>query len=238
MPLHRSREITARSRRRAAEEAQRHRDAEVAFIAACRVAARTSGTTGVAVGDVERRLAEHYLDVVHAAAGQGQQIDRERVLARAQGLMEASLRAYRTSLGEQSSRTLHARERLAVLRTTRMDGVPAQQAQQGAAQLPSDTAPATWDRTDVASAPQQRSREPGASESLPGASERLRDDPQLAALDGDMQRLAAQARAVTRDPAAMQRRSAQALVQRENCVDRACVLRWYAQRRTQLLEEF
>ncbi|MBI5276874.1 MAG: hypothetical protein HY854_10475 [Burkholderiales bacterium] len=64
-------------------------------------------------------------------------------------------------------------------------------------------------------------------------------DPELAQLDSDIQRLQAQAGGVARDPAGFRRRTEQALAQRDaSCRDRDCLVRWYAQRRTQLLREF
>ena len=44
---------------------------------------------------------------------------------------------------------------------------------------------------------------------------------------------------MSRDPAGLRRREAQALAQRDaRCQDKACLVRWYAQRRRQLLAEF
>jgi hypothetical protein len=64
-------------------------------------------------------------------------------------------------------------------------------------------------------------------------------DAELAQMDSDIQRLRAQAGSMTRDPAGFRRRSEQAVAQRDaRCRDRECLVRWYQQRRAQLLAEF
>jgi hypothetical protein len=81
--------------------------------------------------------------------------------------------------------------------------------------------------------------EPPAA-ALRGPSARLiREDPELAQLERDIERLHEQASRVTRDPRGLSQRDSQALAARESgCHDKACLLRWYAQRRSQLLAEF
>lgn len=76
--------------------------------------------------------------------------------------------------------------------------------------------------------------EPGARD----AASLVRDDPELAQLDSDLDRLRAQAESVTSHPAALQRDEARARAQRDACGDRACLLRWYARRRKELLAAF
>lgn len=66
----------------------------------------------------------------------------------------------------------------------------------------------------------------------------VRDDPELAQLDSDLDRLRAQAESVTSHPAALRRDAARALAQRDACRDRACLLRWYARRKDALLAAF
>ena len=63
-------------------------------------------------------------------------------------------------------------------------------------------------------------------------------DAGLAQLESDLQRLRRQAEAVSDDPAGLRARAAQALAQRQRCHDRACLQRWYAERRQALLAEF
>jgi hypothetical protein len=63
-------------------------------------------------------------------------------------------------------------------------------------------------------------------------------DPQLAQLDRELGRLHAQAKAAAPDAKDFKRRSDAEWKRREQgCRDRACLLAWYAQRRTQLLDE-
>jgi hypothetical protein len=58
-------------------------------------------------------------------------------------------------------------------------------------------------------------------------------------LDDDLQRLYNQARAVSRDPAGLERRHQQALAQRSACQgDEDCLRGWHAQRKRQLFSEF
>lgn len=66
----------------------------------------------------------------------------------------------------------------------------------------------------------------------------VRNDPELAQLETDLGRLRAQAESVTSHPAALQRDVARARAQRDACGDRACLLRWYARRRNELLAAF
>ena len=63
-------------------------------------------------------------------------------------------------------------------------------------------------------------------------------DAQLALLDRELGRLHARARAVSPDPAAFRRQNDQEWRDREaSCRDRECLLRWYAHRRNQLLDD-
>lgn len=182
----------------------RNRDAEVAFIVACRLAASASPAPSVPLADAELELAQHYA----AAASTAQDELRSELLARARQLMASSAEGYRAVLGETSSKTRMAQQRAALL-------------EQGA----------TLSQVmNVAST--QRGAVMGAAPAPP-----LDDD--LAQLDNDLQRLSAQAGAVTSDPRGFQRRMSQAEASRQACQDdRRCLARWYAQRRKALLDEF
>jgi uncharacterized protein len=70
------------------------------------------------------------------------------------------------------------------------------------------------------------------------ADQPLRRDENLGEVDQDLQRLYAQARSVSRDPAGMQRRQQQAMAARNACRDEDCLRAWYAQRKRQLFAEF
>lgn len=72
-----------------------------------------------------------------------------------------------------------------------------------------------------------------------GAPALIRSDPELTQLEADVARLRAQAASVARDPEGLRQRSERALAQRDaQCRDKACLLRWYAQRKRELFAEF
>ncbi len=191
--------------REAAQEG-RTRDAEVAFIVACRLAAAASPAPSVPLADAELELAQHYA----AAAGSAQEELRAELLARARQLMASSAEGYRAVLGDGASKTRIAQQRAAQLQSG------------GALTRVSALASAA----------------PGAvMGAAPARTPRLDED--LAQLDSDLQRLAAQAGAVTDDPRGFQRRMAQAEDSRQACQDDSrCLARGYAQRRKALLGEF
>lgn len=82
---------------------------------------------------------------------------------------------------------------------------------------------------------------PGAAAEIAAAPVRrlISADPELAQLESDMARLHAQAISVTKDPAGLRQRYSAATARRDAaCQDKACLLRWYAQAKRQLIEEF
>jgi hypothetical protein len=181
----------------------RPRDAEVAFIAACRLAAAAAPAPSVPLADAEADLALHYA----GAAATAQEELRSELLVRARQLMASSTEGYRAVLGDTASKTRLAAERSEQLSSD-----------EGAAQV------ATRAPEAVMGAPSPR------GPALEG---------DLAQLDSDLRRLAAQAGAVTDDPGGFQRRMAQAEASRQSCGDdRRCLSRWYAQRKRALLAEF
>jgi hypothetical protein len=206
--------------REAAQEG-RSRDAEVAFIAACRVAERRGGSHSAPVADAKAQLGEHYL-----AQAARVRSDDNTLFQRASALFSESADAYAVSLGKNASRTRLAEQRLAAVRTG--------SALEASARMP---------------APMQLSQDPtvlgAAASSVTGDAERssarqlISSDPELAQLESDIGRLQAQASRLTRDPAGLRKRDAEAQARRDaQCQDKPCLLRWYAQRRSQLLNEF
>lgn len=199
-----------------ADEAAREgkaRDAEVALIAACRIASQ-AGATSAPVADVQTRLARHYAEIAR------QQPDgraRTTLLERAESLLGETVQTYAAALGQEASKTRLAQQRLASLR---------------------QPAPVLEARSEppVAAAAPATSRLGAARSSLaeraPLPSEDTRE------IDQDLARLYAQARAVSRDPAGVQQRHQQALARRSACADEACLRNWYAQRRRELFAEF
>ncbi|GAB3776721.1 hypothetical protein GCM10028796_54740 [Ramlibacter monticola] len=210
--------------RESAQHGQLH-DAEVALLAACHAAERVSGSHSVAVADLKTRIAQQY---VALAASEAAGAARDELLKRAATLLSKSAITYSAALGREASKTRLAEQRLASLH----DPATLQRARTDANADPG---------TSVMGAAPRSSEE--ASERTTGprgeASRLVSSDPELAQLESDLRRLHAQASSVTRDPAGLRRRDSQALAQRDAaCEDKACLLRWYAQRRHQLLDEF
>lgn len=183
----------------------RERDAESAFIVACRLQARTGGDPQ-RLADMQAELAAHYIAAARQSArGAG----RDTVIARAKELLDDASQGYGAFAAGDKVQQL--REEVAALDAAAL----------GAAR---DT-----------------SQDPSLESALPArgaAATLVAQDPDLAQLDADLQRLRAQAESVTRDPRGFQRRAAAASARRDACPDRSCLLRWYAARRSQLLDEF
>lgn len=179
----------------------RRRDAEVAFIAACRLASRLAPAPSVPVGDVLGQLGQHYGTV---AADDSLDEVRHELQARAHMLLEGSAQSYTAVLGANAAKSRTANERLAALSRS---------------------------EERVLDAPGQ----PVFEVADPQPPVREAD---FAQLESDLQRLQAQAAAVSRDRDGVQRRAQQAQSKRDACRDRGCLQRWYAQRRAELLAEF
>ena len=204
---------------REAQQQGRMRDAEVALIAACHAAEREAGARSAPTADVKSQLGQHYVDL---AAREGAEPQRDALHRRAESLWSQSAEAYAASLGRNASKTRIAQRRLASL----AQAVP----------QPANPATASMGAARSISEPTERAARPLPSVSVPVLA---RSDPELAQLESDLERLRAQASRVSRDPGGMRRREAQALAQRDaRCQDKSCLLRWYAQRRRQLLAEF
>lgn len=179
----------------------RRRDAEVALIAACRLASRLAPPPSVPVGDVLGQLGQHYGTLAVDSALEGV---RHELQARAHMLLEGSAQSYTAVLGANAAKTRTASQRLAAL----------SRADERVLEAP---VPPAFEVAD----PQPQAREAD-----------------FAQLDHDLQRLQSQAAAVSGDRAGIERRAQQAQARRDACRDRACLQRWYAQRRAELLAEF
>ncbi|MBC5784937.1 hypothetical protein H8N03_18465 [Ramlibacter sp. USB13] len=204
----------------------RLRDAEVALLAACHIAEKSSGPASTPLADVKSQLGQHY---VLLAAREDLEATREGLLQRASTLFSQSAGTYATALGRNASKTRLAEQRLAALQAPET----LHAALRTAAPLNETTARVQEPSTATMGAA------PTAAPRRGSAPELVRSDPELAQLEHDIERLRAQAASVTRDRGGMQQRDAQALAQRDaRCQDKACLLQWYAQRRAQLLDEF
>lgn len=203
---------------RQAAQQGRVRDAEVAFIVACRLAVSQPARRA----DIESALAAHY---AQRAATAGSAEDRTLLLERARLLLASSVEHYAATLGAEAAPTRNARRQLAAI---------------------SQSGDAAWQRwreveDDAAEPPRRDAGSPPDATAAPRrpAVQLVRSDPELAQLESDLARLRAQAASVTQDPAGFRRRAQQALAERDaRCSDKACLLRWYARRRGELLEEF
>lgn len=212
---------------REAAQDGRLRDAEVALLAACHLTERASGSQSVPLADLKTELGQEYV-VLAAEAADDQQ--RQLLLQRAATLLTESANAYAAALGRESSKARMAQQRLASLREP---GIL--HAGRGALSGPN---------TNVMGAAREsaEAHEPlGAGDSCSGSAARqlICSDPELAQMESDMRRLHAQASSVTRDARGMRQRDSHALAVRDSgCQDKACLKRWFAQRRSQLLAEF
>lgn len=198
----------------------RPRDAEVALIAACRIAEQASGPRSAPVADIKAQIAQHYV----ALAGREDAEDaRKALLQRATDLYSDSAGAYSAALGKNASKTRMTEQRLASLREGRASVPPPPNPIVVAA-----PAPAVPDTSRLGAA-----RSSSLTERPPARNE------DLSQVDSDLERLYAQARSVSRDPGGLQRRHQQALAQRNACGGNdECLRQWYAQRKRQLFSEF
>jgi hypothetical protein len=94
-----------------AAAAGKMRDAETAFLMACR-SAETLKRDPIPLADAHYQLARHYAQ----AASMPNASRREELLARAERLYTSSLQAYRTHRGEEHEKTRFARQGLEALR--------------------------------------------------------------------------------------------------------------------------
>lgn len=212
--------------REAAEEG-RVRDTEVALIAACHVAERASGGASAPVADLKSQLAQQY---VAQAAHESSDEVRDRLLQRASALFGESASAYAAALGKNASKTRMAQQRQASL---------ADPAARALAIAPKPRAITPSPIVGVPPPPAPDTSRSGAARSSSLAERPPLRSEDLRQVDQDLERLYNQARAVSRDPAGMQRRHQQALAQRSACRgDEGCLRNWYAQRKRQLFDEF
>lgn len=197
----------------------RPRDAEVAMLAACHASEQASGARSAPAADIKSQVGQRYADI---AARAESEVFRQALLQRATALLSESAEAYAGALGRNASKTRMAQQRLAVLSDAAGAG------NKGAsAAAPRGRAPGGPDTASMGSARASLAQRPIA---------RHED---LGQVDHDLDRLYAQARAVSRDPRGLQRRHQQALAQRAACNgDERCLRHWVAQRRSQLFAEF
>ncbi|HUR88801.1 MAG TPA: hypothetical protein VMZ74_06930 [Ramlibacter sp.] len=237
----------------------RARDAEVAFIMACRVATQLK-LDSVSLADAKYQLGWHYATVAGNATGEV----RDDLSRRARPLYEDALRVYTARLGGNNEKTQFAANGLAALRQPVASAAPPQPAITAAAPPKPEAVAATPrppvvaalprvlppvrrtlpdDRrndTRVAGAPRAPAARPSfdCAKAHSRAERMICGDAQLAQLDRELGQLYSRAKARAADPADFKRHSDAEWRRREtSCSDRQCLLAWYAQRRAQLLDE-
>jgi len=248
-----------------AAASSRPRDAEVAFLMSCRLADKLKGTGSVESADGKSLLAGHYARL--ALAGRpAADASRPELLRRAEFLYLDSLRIYSAAYGQADEKSRQAADGLAALRQTLAQAPTAQPAsvpeklsqatasarlEGGSASTPAPMASPPVRRVEVAKAAVLASAEP--QDQRPGmrsdasfdcrrarsASEKMIcSDAELFQINHEVGRVYARAKNATADRAAFLRQSDLETRRRESiCQDRGCLLRWYAYRRDQLMNE-
>lgn len=271
-----------------AAAADRPRDAEVAFMMACRASDLLVAANTLAPADARYQLGRHYANAVLAGdSGAGPR--RAELLRRSELLYSDSLQAYVAKYGQEHERSRFAAEGLAKVRqniarsgpppvtvaaTPAPRPAPAPMAKAAVPERPPlaiTTRPAEASRQAAAAQPAPRiirtppGAQQGRDEEAAGVSVPVRQatgeanrsapsfncsrarsyserticaDSELARLDRDLGRLHARAKSAALDSAAFRRRNDREWQRRErNCRDRECLVRWYAERREQLLND-
>ena len=218
--------------------AGRLRDAEVAFLMACRTADKLKGADSVESADAKFQLGAHYAQLAVQPADPA---SRAELLRQAERFYADSSHTYLLTHGQADEVARFAAEGLATVRQrlAHGDSVPlsplvtaAQPRQAGmqeealhALPVPQDQGAAgrsgpSFDCTKARSVPEKM----------------ICSDAELARLDRDLARVYRRAGNLTADPTAFRRQTRQAWRLRETtCQDRECLLRWYAHRREQLM---
>lgn len=240
--------------------AGRPRDAETAFLMACRVADKVKGAGSVESADARYQLAAHYAALALAGTAPAG-VPQAEWLQRAEGLYADSLPAYLATYGESSAPLTQAAQGLSAVRQAL--GQPAPGNLPAPALAPASAGPAMASQeAAISSAPLPESRQVDTAKAAadrPQSSQRsgtpqgdgpsfdcrrarsstekmICSDAELARLDRELGRAYERAKKATSDPSAFRRQSDLEWRRRETmCQDRGCLLRWYAYRRAQLV---
>ncbi len=233
---------------REAVAAGRPRDAEAAFLMSCRVADKLKGPDSAEFAEAKYELASHYASLARADGSAGKANGAE-LLRRAELLYSDSAMIYRRVHGDASEKSRNAAEELAAVRQSlasaqRLPTIAAAQIP-APASLVSPGAPQRLQvelAQSIPPAQQKRSAAMRFNLSFDCAKARsttekmICSDAELARLDRELGRIYARARNSTSDRAAFRRQKDREWQRREaTCRDRECLLRWYAQRREQLM---
>lgn len=241
-----------------AAAAGRQRDAEVAFMMSCRVADKLKGAYSVESADAKVQLGGHYARLALDGGFAGQ-ASRPELLRRAEFLYLDSLNTYSSSYGPADEKSRFAADGLAAVRQQtgvqakaamavsvasvvpqppvpgellQLSNVPNHQAEIAKAALP---APQAQQVQSAAMRPEPSfdcTRTRSASEKM------VCSDAELFQLNHELGRVYARAKNATADRASFRRQHDLEWSRRESiCRDRGCLLRWYAYRRDQLMNE-
>jgi len=225
-----------------AAASSRPRDAEVAFLMACRLASERKGADSAESADARHQLGWLYGRLVLEGSALGAK--QAELRRRAEQLYGQSLRFYQSKYGPSHEKTRFAAEGLAALGQTRSPE-PEKSAEPARAAASAVT---TKPRQEAADLPAPRtageSGEPvPAGPSFDCAKARsipeklICADAELSRLDRALGRLYARARDAAPDKAAFARQNSQEWHRREaTCRDRECLVRWYGARSEQLNE--
>ncbi len=226
-----------------AAAAGRDRDAEAAFLAACKVPIKTGDEKSTLLqADAKYNLARHYASLADEGASNGAEL-----LKRAGVLLEDSLAVYQSQLGASHEKVKFAMQAISAIQKEPKHAL-GQEERVAAVSRPepakterptlpvpaSKPAPAPTPAPEVARA--RPSFDCARARSTP---ERLIcGDDELSSLDNELGQLYARAKRAAEDPVAFQRVSEREWRRREiECRTRECLLDWYAQRRRQLLAQ-
>lgn len=215
--------------------AGRVRDAEVAFLVACRIAAQAERPLTLA--EAKYNLARHYAQVAGEPAGADL---REKLSERAEALYTAAHALFGAHLGAGHEKARFAANGLQALKTATVDVVRAPPMRHEAAAKSPPQEPAAEEAVVARQAPAKPVRRSTPSfdcgKARSAAEKAICADEELAQADRALGRLHARAKAQAPDAAEFQRRSDEAWRWREsNCRgDRECLRDWYEQRREEL----
>ena len=253
---------------RDAAASNRPRDAEVAFLMACRLADKLKGAASVESADGKYLLGAHYAKLALDLGAAGA-VNRPELLKRAEFLYLDSQHIYSTAYGQASEKSRSAADGLAAVRRTLalaaavQPAPPGQALQAGATAAPSPVlevrvapsrAAATSPPVPGAEAPNKAAltasdepqERPGmladasfdCSRARSASEKMICSDAELFQLNHRVGQAYTRARDMTADRAAFQRQNDVEARRRESiCRDRGCLLRWYAYRRIQLVNE-
>lgn len=234
-----------------AAAADRPRDAEVAFMMACRASDSLLGSSSPAPADARYQLGRHYASAV-LAGDSGASPKRAELLKRSEVLYSDSLQSYVAKYGKDHEKSRFAAEGLTkVQQNAARTGRPPVTVAAAHARPPARVVPAPApQRQDVEVAIVNTPVRQATGEANRGSpsfdcrrarsySERtICADSELARLDRDLGRLHARAKSAAMDSAAFRRRNDREWQRRESsCRDRDCLMRWYAERRNQLMND-